>query len=164
MRLGTEIPASFVKSCECGKEIDSDGFHMITCKTGGGPVSTHESVANVWSECLRTLNITHHREPGDRYCNSNDRPDILAFDSDYSHEVELDISLAHPWNKDIINQSAREDGIAADKREDSKMRKYSAELDVWGNSSNCIPLVMEHFSHWGQQAAQYLHRLSPLQR
>ena len=23
--------------CDCGKELDSDGYHLVTCKTGGRP-------------------------------------------------------------------------------------------------------------------------------
>ena len=116
-------------TCECGKVIDGDGYHLMTCKTGGGLVWTHEALANTWSDCLQQLNISHRREPRDHYSNS---------------DIELDISVAHPWNKDILSKAADE-GIAAAKGEVSKNKKYSSELHVWGNSSNCIPLVFEHF-------------------
>ena len=35
-------------TCECGKGIDGDGdgYHLMTCKTGGGPVWTHGTLAN----------------------------------------------------------------------------------------------------------------------
>ena len=121
----------------------------MTCKTGGGPVWTHEALANTWSDCLQQLNISHQREPRDHYSNSDDRPDIVAFDSYSGCDIELDISVAHPWNKDILSQAADEDGIPAAKREVFKKKKYSSELDVWGNSSNCILLVFGYFGHWG---------------
>ena len=68
----------------------------MTCKTGGGPVWTHEELANTWSDCLQQLNIFHRREPRDHYSNSDDRPDIVAFDSFSGCDIELDISVAHP--------------------------------------------------------------------
>ena len=86
---------SVTKSCECGKDIDGHGYHLITCKTGGGPVWTHETVANICSDCLKHLHITHQREPRNRYSNSDDRPDIIAFDADSGCDIELDISIAH---------------------------------------------------------------------
>ena len=37
MRLGCAMPLhSVTKSCECDKDIDGHGYHLITCKTGGG--------------------------------------------------------------------------------------------------------------------------------
>ena len=63
-----------------------------------------------------------------------------------------------------VSQAADEDGIVAAKREVSKNKKYSSELDVWGNSSNCIPLVFEHFGRWGWNANQFLHELSDRSR
>ena len=39
MRLGCAMPLhSVTKSCECGKDIDGHGYHLITCKTGEAPV------------------------------------------------------------------------------------------------------------------------------
>ena len=85
---------------------------------------THESIANAWSECLRQLNVTHHREPRDHYYNSNDRPDILAFDSVSGCDVELDISLLI-HGMDVLSQAAQGDGIAASKREHSRAKIQS---------------------------------------
>ena len=45
MRLGCVIPASS-NCCDCGKELDIQGYHLITCKTGGGPVHTHNSIVS----------------------------------------------------------------------------------------------------------------------
>ena len=88
------------------------------------------------------LNITHRREPRNLYEGSNSRPDIIAFDAQSGYDIELDISLAHPWNEDIILQASKVDGAAAAKRESQKTEKYSSkEIDAMGNASNCIPLV-----------------------
>ena len=161
MRLGCAMPLqSVTKSCECGKNIDGDGYHLTTCKTGGGPVWTHETISNVWSDCLKQLHITHQREPRNRYSNSDDRPDIIAFDAHSGCDIELDISIAHPWAGHTLSQSAIEDGVAAAKREQEKAQKYANEWDIWGNPSNCIPIVFEHFGCWGKQANQFLHHLS----
>ena len=49
MRLGFPIPfPEWVNKCDCGRPLDVDGFdadafHLLTCKTGGGPVWSHDS-------------------------------------------------------------------------------------------------------------------------
>ena len=94
----------------------------------------------MWCDSLRDLNLTHRREPRNLYEGSNSRPDIIAFDAQSGYDIELDISLAHPWNEDIILQASRVDGAAAAKRESQKTEKYSKEIDAMGNASNCIQL------------------------
>ena len=60
LRLGCEMPIRHATStCECGQVIDGDGYQLMTCKTGGGPVWTHEALVNTWSDCLQQLNISH---------------------------------------------------------------------------------------------------------
>ena len=68
--------------------------------------------------------------------------------------------MAHPWVQHVISLAALEDGVAAGKREVEKSKKYAGEWDVWGHPSNCIALVFEHFGRWGDDALQFLHRLS----
>ena len=100
LRLGCEMPLrSVISICDCGKDVDGDGYHFLTCKTGGGPIWTHETLLSVWSNCLQQLNMTHQRGPRNRYINTDDRPDIIAFDAQSGCDVELDISVTHPCAK-----------------------------------------------------------------
>ena len=99
MKLGLEMPlGSVVPVCECDKDIDEDGYHLLTCKTGGGPIWTHETLSSVWSDCLQHLKMSHQREQRNLYVNSDDRPDIVVFDAQQGCDIELDISVAHPWH------------------------------------------------------------------
>ena len=78
----------------------------------------------------------HRKEPRHRYSNSNDRPDIVAFDPDKGCNVDLDIALAHPWSSDIFPRSSESDGAAAEKREERKKAKYATlgKSTRWINS------------------------------
>ena len=97
LRLGLPIAfSSWTTTCNCGALIDDSGYHLLTCKTGGGPVWSHESISAVWSDCFRGLHIHHRREPRSHYTTTDNRPDIVFFDSDIGNNVDLDISLAHP--------------------------------------------------------------------
>ena len=75
--------------------------------------------------------------------------DILIFDSETGHNVELDVALAHPWASDILLRAATTGGSAALRREQSKENKYREETLPGGYSPTVVPLVFEHFGRWG---------------
>ena len=52
-------------------------------------------------------------------------------------DLELDISLAHPWNGDVLFQAAREDDTAALKREHSKA-KYTVPSLMRGGTKQTV--------------------------
>ena len=87
----------------------------------------------------------HRREPRHRYLNSNDIPDIVAFDPDKGCNVDLDIALAHPWSSVIFSRSSESDGAAAERREDRKKAKYAKKNLPGGSTVSFIQLVIEHF-------------------
>ncbi|XP_062508840.1 uncharacterized protein LOC134185080 [Corticium candelabrum] len=161
LRMGLQLPAvSWIQECNCGSVLDDMGYHLLTCKKGGGPVWSHDSVVSNWDDCLRQLKIHHKREPRDRYSNSNNRPDIVVFDVGTGANTELDVALSHPWASDILCQAALRDGAAATRREDRKFSKYS-QIKLPGMASmKFVPLVMEHFGRWGDEATKYLQELS----
>ena len=161
LRLGLAMPFDgCIRQCDCGSFLDSCGYHLLTCKWGGGPVWTHECIANVWSDCLRSLQMHHHREPRHRYITSDNRPDITVFDVGSGSNTDLDISLAHPWSSEVISASASTEGAAASRREQKKTEKYSRERLLGKETVTAVPLVLEHFGRWGQQAEMYLQHLS----
>ena len=81
LRLGLLVDSSkWITRCDCGKDLDSERYHLKTCKTGGGPVWTHNTIVGVWSECLSQLHINHKKEPRERYCDCEDQPDIAIMD------------------------------------------------------------------------------------
>ena len=124
----------------------------------------HNAVVAGWSDCFRDLDLHHKLEPRDRYVNTEDRPDINVFDTQSGSTVELDISMAHPHSCDIITRAAKQEGAAAEYREKKKKAKYDKERLANGRSSSCIPIVFEHFGHWGGKASEYLNALAGLSR
>ena len=80
----------------------------------------------------------HRREPRHRYANSNDRPDIVAFDLNKGCNVDLDIALAHPWSAYIFPRSPESDGAGAERREDKKKAKYTKENLPGGSTVSFI--------------------------
>ena len=62
LRLGQPMPFnSCVTRCNFGRELDADGYHLLTCKLGGGPVREHNNFVAEWCQCLRDLQL-HHKK------------------------------------------------------------------------------------------------------
>ena len=116
LRFGLDLPFQRRQNeCDCRTNLDSLGYHLLTCKHGGGPIWAHDSVTATWSDCLKDLSIHDKKEPKHRYLNNDDRPDIIIFDTGNLSDLEIDVSLAHPWSKEVIRNSARQAGYAAKK-------------------------------------------------
>ena len=142
MGLPLSVPL-WATECECGKSLDVEGYHLLTCKMGGGPGWSRNSVVLCWSECLSSLLCQNQIEPKDRYTTSNNRADIDVFDSTCERNVEIDVALSHPWSQGILQNAATMDGAAARKREDIKHSKYSKEQLPGGYTPTLIPLVFQ---------------------
>ena len=53
LRLGLSIHIfDWMTTCNCGVTLDGSGYHLLTFKSGGGPVWLHEAIASTWSDCL----------------------------------------------------------------------------------------------------------------
>ena len=84
---------------------------------------THNSIVSAWSNCLSQHNLPHKLEPQYRYVNNDKRSDILVFDPDSGANIELDVSLAHPWCLDSVKVASREEGEAAMRRGEEERGK-----------------------------------------
>ncbi|XP_065835800.1 uncharacterized protein [Oscarella lobularis] len=158
LRLGDPLPfAAGVSTCECNANIDRRGYHLLTCKFGGGPVWAHNCVVSGWADCVGDAGLVCKVEPRYEYVNNDNRPDIVAFGSGTGECFDLDISLAHPWSSEASRRSAVEDGAAAFFRE--KISKYRTCQRSAGSTAKFIPIVAEHFGRWGQSALDFLQSL-----
>ena len=171
VRLG--IPVSFpewVNNCDCGRTLDikgsdADGFHFITCTNDGGPVWTHDSMMSVWSECLSSVHVPHKCEPRDCYTHSNNRPEILVYDSETGSNVELDVALAHPWASDILPRAVTTGGRAAMRREQSRKTSTPRDdypVDILQQSCLLYSNISAVGGGGGENAFEYLKVLSAL--
>lgn len=161
MRLGVPLPFTVMSvNCDCGAPLDKDGFHLLVCKLGGGPLWEHNALVSCWSQCLSELGIHHRKEPRNRYVSSDDRPDIIMYDTESGLPTDLDMSVAHPWSVSSVQFAAQESGFVAKKREAQKKSKYATEIACGGRSPEIVPLVQEHFGFLGSEAVSFLRKLS----
>ena len=149
---------NWLSTCDCGQQIDGDGFHLLTCKWGGGPVWEHDTIVPCWSDCHQELGIHHRKEPRDRYMNSNNRPDIVVYNTEQGTTTDLDVSLAHPWCSEIVKRCGNEqDSLRAEERQRRKRNtQENAQREQTAQPST--PLL--HFGCWGEEAISYLRSLA----
>ena len=100
-------------------------------------------IPSAWSDCLN-----HIIEPRHTYSSSQARPDIIV-QNVFEFDVELDVSIAHPWCPDIMLNVAQSSGSAALRREEKKKETYSSETHPSGSNPNVVLLVFEYFGHLG---------------
>ena len=114
--------------CDCRHKLDREGFHLITSIYEGGHVWSHDTIVAKWFGCLKELGTPHQTEPRNRYVQTDGRPDITFYDIDSGVTYECDVSLAHPWRKDIVHGACKGMQTCSDKRKSEKCYKYSKEI------------------------------------
>ena len=104
------------------------------CKAGGDPVYTHNSITDLWAESMKfTL---ESQSSGTRSnIDSNDILNITLLDHQAGKILNLDITVVHPWCRDALPKTTREDEAAAARRLDSKDKSQSRESCCW---SSCL--------------------------
>ena len=89
------LPPS-VDTCECGKPLDNEGSHLITCKIGGGVDQFGPIIPSAWSDCLNHVHLNHIIEPRHTYSCFQARPDIIKLTDTF---VDGSLSLASDLNE-----------------------------------------------------------------
>ena len=83
------------------------------------------------------------------------------FDAGSGANIDLDISLTHPWSSDVFPCSAEATGVAANRRETRKMSKYEQHNLPGCSVVKVVPLAMEHFGSWGGEARIFCRNWQP---
>lgn len=128
-----------------------DGCHLLTCVHTRRRPTVVSQLCRVLLDWLferrwsSSLNETHNKYDG-----SEDRPDIIVYDSDHR---------PHPWWKDPVRMASQEEGHAAAQAE-RKQTKYDNEKQPDALSPTYILLVFEHVGHRGKRASEHLNTLS----
>ena len=129
LRLGLPIAfSSWTTTCNCGALIDDSGYHLLTCKTGGGPVWSHELILSIWSDCFCGLHIHHRREPRSRYTTTDNRPDIVG----------------RPNAAEFIDFWSKRFSIQLQK---CNARVISKKLSTMSEDNRCDLFATQYFSH-----------------
>lgn len=83
---------------------------------------SHDWVVSEWSDYQDNCS-SPEKDPRNRYLLPLKTIKFDIFDAGAGSNVGLDAGLAHPWNMDILFQSAQADGAVAKRNEDRKNKK-----------------------------------------
>ena len=130
---------------------------MVTAQYG-----QHNTIVSTLAKCLDELSINHQVEPRNRYADSENRPDIVAYDPDGHTTTDLDISMAHPYSGDTLRLAALKSGYAAEMREQRKVKKYGQHQSQSRTHTPCILLVFNILVSgvpWLKKFGQYIQEI-----
>ncbi|XP_065832959.1 uncharacterized protein [Oscarella lobularis] len=162
LRLGAGMPAlDGLKHCvpQCGKAIDPEGFHALTCKWGGGGMHRHDGYLHRFYMMLTSLNFRCGKEVLEQF-HDKKRLDIVVYDFAEGKKLLLDITITHPHSKNFISPASLISGHAASEKEKSKKRKFLKEATVAGHLFR--PIALETFGQWGSAIRNTVNEVSRL--
>ena len=124
MRLGASLPVlGNIEKCIplCGKDIDKQGYHLLTCKFGGGPIFRHDGYLDIYYNMLREVGFHCRKELTAQFQNKQ-RPDIAVYDFHEGKKLLLDITITHPWAQSNISGSSTTAGLQQWKKKNKRTR------------------------------------------
>ena len=125
LRLGLPHPSlAAYAACSCGHPLDLLGPHLLRCTRRGERTASHDSVRDAVYHIIRESRQHAHRErtgflpssaPGGR----EGWVDIVISDAAVGHTL-VDIVVADPTRRDLVEHAARQDLVAATNAERRK--------------------------------------------
>ncbi|XP_062506125.1 uncharacterized protein LOC134182711 [Corticium candelabrum] len=166
MRLGASLPVlGNIEKCIplCGKDIDKQGYHLLTCKFGGGPIFRHDRFLDNYYNMLQEVGFHCRKELTAQFQNKQ-CPNIAVYDFHEGKKLLLDITITHPWAQSNISGSSTMAGFAAVEKEKQKDKKYRETAESLRHIFR--PIAIEAFGCWGPKAEELLtetSKMAPMQ-
>ena len=168
LRLGLPLAPPDLTTCICGHCLDSQEEHSLKCRNGGGLQRRHHGIVQAFSAVLKearpTTAISHERlltslGPLPPQCDPLLRIDIVA-ESATRPTLLADPTVVHPVaaNRTHLEACARTSGVAAQRSERAKARKYSEAARSL--SMPFLPLAVETFGRLGLAATGFIRNLA----
>jgi hypothetical protein len=145
---------------KCNAVMDPEGYHIAVCSTGTSVVHRHNALRDLVREfCSKAvLNPAKENEcesstliPADIYLPRGGSAGI---------PLALDITVIHPLQVAILPKSSVESGRACAFAEEKKHKKYDITCDM--DNIDFIPLAVEFFGLWGEEATKFFDKLAKL--
>eukprot|EP00731_Ephydatia_muelleri_P011109 Em0006g3a len=135
--------------------LDPLGHHASTCKRGGDAVLRHNLLRDVFADSCRLAQLPVKLEVGNNLTPDHDhsRPaDVLVHNWSLGKPAAFDFCVTSPLNSLILSEAGVSSGVAAKASEIRKHNSNDAKCVELGWV--CIPLVVETYGAWGQEAVK----------
>ena len=135
LRLGLPHPClATYAACSCGHPLDPLGTHLLRCARGGERTSSHDSVRDA------VYHIIREYLPSSAPRGRRGRVHIVISDAEVGHTL-VNIVVADPTSRDLVERAARHDLVAATDAERRKEAHYRDRI-AW---TKCVPFALETF-------------------
>ena len=165
MRLEVSLPQlNNTKKCvsQCDKDVDDNGYHLLTCRFGGGPIRRHDHFMDSFYEMLRSVDLRCRKELTAQF-QGKQRPDIADYNYRDGKKLLLDITITHVWFATNLSGSSEKAGFAASSKERGEKNKYLQKASSLGHLFR--PIAVEVFGRWFSNYLQGRYqRVSSFQR
>ena len=123
LRTGAKICESH--SCRCGKIVDENGYHLLSCRFNEGRHPRHSAMNDIIFRALQSAGIASSLEPVGLNRGDGKRPDgITTFAFSHGKPLCWDATCVNTYGEGSVNHTALEVGHAAAKAENAKRTKY----------------------------------------
>ena len=141
--------------------LDPLGHHASMCKRGGDAVHRHNLLRDVFADSCRLAHLPVKLEVGNNLTPDHDhsRPaDVLVHNWSLGKPAAFDFCVTSPLNSLILSEAGVSSGVAA---QASEIRKHNSNDAKCGELGwVCIPLVVETYGAWGQEAVKTFAQLA----
>ena len=141
--------------------LDPLGHHALTCKSGGDLIVRHNALRDTFWESCKLACIGGQLEAGsslDEEGRQTRPADILVQNWEFGKPAALDFTVTSPLNPTTLNEASVTAGSAASAAEPRKHATNDAKCNRLGWV--CIPLAVETYGCWGDEAIKCLDRLA----
>ncbi len=154
LRLGAAIVAAHV--CECGKPVEPNGLHGLSCRKSSGRMMRHQELNDQVLRAIKLAGFPASREPVGLDRGDGKRPDgITLIPWANGKCLAWDVTCPDTFAASHVGTSATEAGQAAKQAEILKCRKYEALARTF----TFVPVAIETGGSVGPSASLLISQL-----
>ena len=162
-------------TCHCGKRVDCDGLHGLSCTKSAGRFSRHATLNSLIKQTLGSLDLLSMLQPRGLYRTDGKRPDgVTMIPWEMGKQLVWDVTVVDALAPSCLNQgSLCNPGTTATEAEARKIEKYSelidngcifqpVALEIQGSLGECSEILITRLckmlcrSHDDQRAGSFL--------
>ena len=145
----------------CSQTLDIHGHHALICHAGGDVVTRHNRLRDSFADFCRRACLAPELERGCGLTSTKDRTrpaDVLVPNWSLSRSTAFDLKVINPLNSNFLLGASMTSGHTAELGEKDKHSKN--DIPCTERGWVCVPLVVEVFGGWGNEAQEALSKVA----
>ena len=141
--------------------LDPLGHHAVSCKRGGDVVIRHNQLRDVFAEACRRAHFPVRIEMGSGLTpdhNHSHPADVLVEGWERGKPEAFGITVTSPLCPAFLGEASQVAGAATLAEETRKHIANDKRCQELGRT--CVPIAVETYGNWGQEAKQSFSRLA----